>query len=762
MQHWFRLLVVVVVLAASSFVISPVEAQGQAGQVNVSNIRVVGTQRIEVETVVSYLTFKRGDRVASADLDKSLKSLFQTGLFSDVTLRLEGTVVVVNVVENPIINRLAFEGNQRISEEALTGEIQLRPRVVYTRSRVKSDVQRIIDIYRRSGRFAATVEPKVIQLEQNRVDLVFEIDEGDLTEIRQINFVGNREFSDSSLRGVIQTKETAWWRFLTSDDTYDPDRLSFDRELLRRFYLGEGYADFRVVSVVAELAPDKEAFFITFTVEEGERYKFGKPDLTTTLRNLDAEELRQQIEFEEGDWYDADQVEATISALSDAVGTRGFAFVEVKPRVKRDRQKRIITITFDIQEGPKVFVERINITGNVRTVDEVIRRELLLVPGDAFNTSKLRRSRRRIRNLGFFEKVEVENVPGSGADQTVVNVDVREQSTGEISFGAGFSNTSGILGDISLRERNLVGRAQDLRLRLQIGSELQQLDLSFTEPYFMDRPIAAGFDLFRVERDLQDESSFDRDSTGGSLRMGYRLQENLTQRWKYTLRQDEITNVDSTASLAVQQQEGETLTSEVSHTIQFDKRDDRFDPKSGFLISMTNAYAGLIGDVDYVRNDISGAYYVPITEDITGSVRLGGGYIIGLSDDNVRIIDRFFLGGSNLRGFENAGAGPRDIASDDALGGNWVYFGTAELSFPLGLPSEFGIRGRVFSDFGSIGLTDDEVGRINQTESIRLSAGVGLSWRSPFGPVRIDFAQAILKEDFDETELFRFSFGTSF
>ena len=737
-------------------------AQGQDGRTTVGSIRVTGTQRIEVETVTSYLTFKRGDRIASSDLDKSLKSLFQTGLFSDVTLRLEGTVVVVNVVENPIINRLAFEGNRRISDEALTAEIQLRPRIVYTRSRVKSDVQRIIDIYRRSGRFAATVEPKVIQLEQNRVDLVFEIDEGELTEIRQISFLGNREFSDSTLRGVIQTKETAWWRFLTATDTYDPDRLSFDRELLRRFYLSEGYADFRVVSVVAELTPDKEAFFITFTVEEGERYKFGKPDLTTSLRNLDPEELRQQIEFEEGDWYDADLVETTISNLSDAVGTKGFAFVDVKPRVKRDREERVITITFDIQEGPKVFVERINITGNVRTVDEVIRREILLVPGDAFNTSKLRRSRRRIRNLGFFEKVEVENVPGSGADQTVVNVDVREQSTGEISFGAGFSNTSGILGDVSLRERNLVGKGQDIRLRLQIGTELQQIDLSFTEPYFLDRPIAAGFDLFKVERDLQDESSFDRDSTGGSLRMGYRLQENLTQRWKYTLRQDEISNVESDASLAVQQQEGETLTSEISHTLQYDKRDDRFDPRRGFLVSMTNSYAGLLGDVDYVRNELSGAYYIPITDDITGALRLGGGYIIGLGDDNVRIIDRFFLGGSNLRGFENAGAGPRDIPSDDSLGGNWIYFGSVEASFPLGLPSEFGIRGRIFSDFGSIGLTDDEIGQIAMTESIRLSAGVGISWRSPFGPVRVDVAQAILKEDFDETELFRFSFGTSF
>lgn len=709
----------------------------------------------------TYLSFKSGDRISAGDLDKSLKSLFKTGLFADVTLAFEGDVVVVKVVENPIINRVAFEGNRRISDDTLRTEAQLRPRVVFTRSKVKSDTQRILELYRRGGRFGATVEPKVIQLEQNRVDLVFEIDESDLTEIRGINFFGNKRFSDGSLRGVIQTKESAWWRFLTTGDNYDPDRLAFDRELLRRFYLSEGYADFRVVSVVAELTPDKEGFLITFTLEEGERYRFGKVDVATPFQNLELDELRDLVTVEEEDWYDADEVEKSISNLTDAVGTKGFAFVEVKPRIKRNREKRTIDMTFEIQEGPKVFVERININGNLRTVDEVIRREILLVPGDAFNTSKLRRSRRRIRNLGFFEKVEVENVSGSNPDQTVINVDVREKSTGAISFGVGLSSSSGVVGDVSLRERNLVGRGQDLRLRFQLGAELQQIDLGFTEPYFLDRPISAGFDLFNTQRDLQDESSFDRETLGGALRLGYLLQESLFQRWRYSLRRDEITNVSNTASLVVQQQEGETLTSEVSHTLGFDTRDNRFDPRKGGTIQLATTYAGLGGDVEFLRNELRVGLFFPLVGDWTGSIRGGGGYIFGF-DQDVRIVDRFFLGGNNLRGFENAGAGPRDVASGDSIGGNWIWNGTVETTFPLGLPTEFGVRGRIFSDAGSIGVTDDDVGQVQSGDSVRLSVGVGLSWNSPFGPIKLDFARALLKEDFDKTETFRFSFGATF
>lgn len=729
--------------------------------VSVTEIRVDGAQRIEPDTVRSYMQMKIGDPISAVALDRALKNLFATGLFADVTVRREGSAVVVRVVENPIINRIAFEGNQRVSDEILRDEVQLRPRVVYTRSRVQADVQRIIDIYRQGGRFAATVVPKVIQLPQNRVDLVFEVDEGDLTEIRKITFIGNRKFSDSSLRGVIQTKESAWWRFFSGGDSYDPDRLVFDRELLRRHYLANGYADFRVVSAVAELTPDSSAFFITFTVEEGERYRFGKVDIDTSLRDLKPDQLLAQLTVGEGDWYDADEVENSIGNLSDAAGSFGYAFVDVRPRVKRDREKRSIDVTFNVQEGPRVFVERINIVGNIRTEDKVIRREILLVEGDAFNTSKLRRTQRRIRNLGFFEKADVTNVPGSEADKTVVNVNLEEQSTGEISFGAGFSTQAGILGNITVRERNLVGRGQDLRVGLSVGQREQQIDLSFTEPYFLDKNLSAGFDIFRTSTDLQDESSFDRESLGFGLRAGYRITEPLTQTWRYTIRQDDITDVDPNASLAIQEQAGKKLTSSVGQILQYDKRDSRFEPTEGYLLRYTNEFAGIGGDIRFVKNEVDASYYYPITPEVVGSISVGAGYMSGIGQDT-RIIDRFFLGGTNFRGFANSGAGPRDVGTDDSLGGNWLYRGTAEVTFPIGLPNELGIKMRVFTDVGSVGDSESIQAGATDNGALRLTVGIGLGWRSPFGPINIDFGEALLSEEFDDKQIFRFNFGARF
>lgn len=724
-------------------------------------IRVEGAQRVEADTVRSYIGMRPGDSVTPAALDKALKALFATGLFADVNMRQDGQDVTVRIVENPIINRLAFEGNRRITDEALTDEVKLRPRIVFTRARVQSDLQRIMDLYRRSGRFSATVVPKVIQLPQNRVDLIFEINEGELTEIRKIAFVGNKEFDDGDLREVVQTRESAWYRFLSSDDTYDPDRLTFDRELLRRHYLANGYADFRVVSAVAELTPDSKAFFVTFTVEEGARYKIGKVDITTALRNLDVEKLREGQTIVPGDWYNADEVEAMIGKLTDAVGVFGYAFVDIRPRVRRDRKTRLIDVAFVIQEGPRVFVETVKISGNVRTLDKVVRREILLVEGDAFNTSKLRRSRQRIRNLGFFERVEIENKAGSSRDKTVIDVSLKEKSTGEISFGAGFSSSAGVVGDAGIRERNLLGRGQDLQLGVQVGERQQQIDLSFTEPYFLGKNLSAGIDVFRTIRDLQSESSFDRETLGFSLRSGYRITEPLTQVWKYTLREDKITDIPTNASLAIQEQEGDFITSSIGQTLRYDKRDNRFNPTEGYFVELQNTLAGFGGDSQYLRNEVKGATYYELYDRWVLNIGAGVGYIVGISDD-IRIIDRFFLGGDDLRGFEDAGVGPRDLATLDSVGGNLFYRTTIGVTFPLGLPNEFGLRGRVFSDAGSLAENDSNFSTLTDTASIRMSVGTGLLWDSPFGPVNIDLAKALLKEDFDQTELFRFSFGTRF
>jgi len=736
--------------------------QPAVAQERISEIEVVGTQRIDPATVMSYMEVKPGDDFDVELMDSSLKGLFNTGLFADVALRREGDRLIVQVVENPIINRISFEGNKRLDDELLESEVTLRPRVVFTRTKVQADVARMLELYRRSGRFAATVDPKVIQLDQNRVNLVFEINEGPATGIRRVSFIGNSLFSDRTLRGVIQTEESAFYKIFTTEDTYDPDRLTFDRELLRRFYLSEGYADFRVASAVAELTPDQEDFIITFTVEEGQRYRFGEIDLESSLKDISADELKALVISEGGEWYDAEQVDETINVLSDAIGARGFAFVDIRPRVSRDRDARVIDITYEVNEGPRVYVERIDINGNVRTLDKVIRREFRLVEGDAFSTAKLQRSRRSLGNLGFFSKVEVQTGSGSEEDRTIITVDVEEQSTGDLTLGAGFSTTAGLLSDVSIRERNLLGRGQDLRLGLTLAQKQQQIDLRFTEPYFLDRDLTAGFDVFRRLTDLLDESSFEEDATGVGLRSGYQLTDAIRHNIRYGLERTEIANVKATASRVIQSQAGSAITSVISNEFFYDALDRRTEPTDGYFGKYQIDVAGLGGSVSYLRNVLGAGYFLPMFDtSVVASLRGEVGYIVGIGED-VRLVDRFFVGDSNLRGFSSAGVGPRDIVTDDAIGGNLSATGSAELQFPLGLPEELGITARVFSDFGTLTSVDDSGTGIVDTGSIRASVGVGLSWRSPLGPARLDLAQAVLKEDFDRTEVFRFSFGTRF
>lgn len=754
------------VLAAVFCAVTLLWSPGSAGAQSlldggtIEEIRIEGSQRVDPSTVQSYMRLDPGDPFDALRLDESLKALFATGLFADVTLTRQGDALIVRVVENPIINRIAFEGNSSIDNEILEVEIQLRPRVVYTRTRVQQDVERLLNLYRSQGRFAATVEPKIIRLEQNRVDLVFEIDEGATTGIETINFIGNRVFSDSSLRGEIATTESAWWRFLTSDDTYDPDRLNFDQELLRRFYLSEGYADFRVLSVVAELTPDKENFIITFTVDEGPRYSFGEIEVTSTIPNLDAEVLREFVTTEQGDWYDATEVDTTIDVLTNQVGNLGYAFVDVRPATQRNTEELVIDLNFEVQEGPRVFVERIDIEGNQRTLDKVIRREFRLVEGDAFNSAKLRRSRQRLNNLGFFRTVAIDNVEGSAPDRTVIQVNVEEQSTGDLSFGAGFSSASGPLGNITLRERNLLGRGQDLRVSFSLSGASSEIDLSFTEPYFLDRPIAAGFDVFRTTRDIG-ALDFEVERIGASLRAGYDLTEHTRQVVRYTFERQELNDVDSGSSAAAQEEDELQFRSIVSQTLTWDRRDNRFDPTSGWRVSLENELAGLGGDTRFLKSTTSATYYIPVLDRVTLSIGGEAGFLTGLGEDT-NVSDRFLLGGSNFRGFEVGGIGPRDLPSDDAIGGTRFYKGTVELAFPLGLPEEFSVRGRWFVDAGSLWDADNAPGDIIDDNKLRVSTGPGVSWDSPFGPLRVDLGFPILKEEEDKTELISFSFGTQF
>ena len=736
-------------------------AGGPARAQTITEVVVEGTQRIDPATVRSYLLLRPGDQVDADKLDRSMKALFATGLFSDVSIDRQGSRLVAKVVENPIVNRIQFEGNRKLADDVLLQEIQLKPRQVYTRTKVQNDVKRLIDIYRRAGRFAATVEPKVIELPQNRVDIAFEVVEGDVTSVRKIAFVGNQRFSEARLRDVLNTKESRWYRFLSTADTYDPDRISFDRELLRKFYLAQGYADFRVVSAVAELTPDRESFFVTFTVDEGERYRFGKVDIQSTLRDLKPELVRGSLLTEEGAWYDADQVDQSVQRMTDRIGALGFAFVDIRPRISRDRERKTIAVAYEVQEGPRVYIDRINISGNTRTLDKVVRREMRLAEGDAFNSAKMRRSRQRLRYLGFFDKADVTNVPGESPDRTVVNVDVQERSTGEISFGFGFSSSDGPLADIRLRERNLLGRGQDLMIGGMVSGKRQEIDFSFEEPYLFDTNVAAGLDLFKVNRNFQREASYDVDSYGGTVRARYEMSENLRHTVRVFARSETIQNVSSNASRFIREQVGTYRTYGPGHDLLYDRRDDRFDPTDGYFIRLSQDLAGFGGDSNWLRNRLSAGAYYPFAEDFIGSLTSESGFIYDM-DEPVRINQRFFVGGDNFRGFRSAGIGPRDTSTGDSLGGKRYVVGTASLSFPVGIPREVGMRTFAFSDFGSLWDTDAKGPSVVDENSIRASVGLGLSWRSPLGPIRLSVATPVVKESYDRDEIFRFSFGSRF
>jgi len=734
----------------------------------ISAIVVRGNQRIEAETIRSYMLLTPGDLYDADRADRSLRTLFATGLFRDVRIGRDGSRVVVEVQENPIINRVAFEGNRRVSDDVLRGEVQLRPRSVMTPQLVQLDRQRILDLYARRGRFAARVEPKLIELDQNRVDLVFEIVEGDAALVARINFVGNRAFSDARLRDVISTREQAFYRFLSSSDTFDPDRLNFDRELLRRYYLRSGYPDVQIGNATAELSPDRSGFFLTFPITEGERFTFGTVEITSAFQNLDTASLRRFIDVTSGGWYDGDAVERTAQALADAANLRGFPFVDVQPQITRDVEARRINLTFAINEAPRVFVERIDIQGNTRTQDRVIRREFRLAEGDAFNAAQIRRSRERIRNLGFFSDVQIQNAPGTAPDRTVLNTRVVERATGEVSLGGGFSTDAGFLADFGIRERNFSGTGIDTRIAATIAQRRSQVDLSVTEPAFLDRNLAIGADLFFVQRNLLIISGFNERRAGFSLRMGYEFNERLRQSWSYSLVNREVFDIQPGTSRFVTEQAGTTLLSQISQTLVYDTRDNPIESRRGYVVRLGTDVAGLGGDVAYLRARADAALFLPLERafghqdyvlTISGSFGQLWDFDSGRPD---RIVDRFFLGGENLRGFAIGGAGPRDLVTRDALGGRLLWTQSTEFRFPLpGIPNEIGLLGRGFVDVGSLSQTVTGAG-IGDTSTPRVGAGVGVSWRSPFGLINIDVAQAVARQRFDETQVVRFGFGTRF
>jgi outer membrane protein insertion porin family len=830
----------------------------------IQSIAVKGNQRIEAATVGSYLPIQVGMPAEQELLDLSLKTLFNTGLFADVNLEMkpDGSLII-EVTENPIVNRVLLEGNRRLKDDKITEEIQLAPRAVYTRAKIQADVQRIIDLYRAKGRFAATVTPKVTPLEQNRIDVIYEIDEGPKTGIAKVNFIGNKVFTDNELRGEILTKESHWWRFFSSSSNYDPDRLEYERELLRQFYGRNGYADFSVVSSTAELTPDRKDFFITFTVEEGPKYEVGEVRVKTTLAKLDSDVLEHFVPIKKGQTFNSERVDDAVEAITFATGATGYAFVDVNPRLDRHPDSNTVDITFEVNEGPRVYVERINIKGNTRTLDKVIRREVRIAEGDPFNRVLVDRTRSRVRALGYFKEVEIEEKPGSAPDRTELDLTVEEQSTGSLSIGVGVSSTENFIIDLSIEERNLMGRGQFLRFRVQMSSRTRQVDIRFTQPYFLGRNLAAGFSVFNQRTNFR-ESGFIRNRIGGGVNAGFQVSEYGRGGLSYTLTYDDVTidrrsqlnlaasadplsilipgampdqvltttvngagmvipRVDSLGNpiqtviaplcdFIIQSltptcaSRGNFLTSLIGTSLSFDTRDDPIKPRRGWRTALSLGFAGLGGDVNYYKAEATGAIYHPIIGNFIGSLKGRAGYIDGYGGDEVRLSDRFFEGASTFRGFNVAGIGPRFLTGTrlnpnnpnsvlvpqidrngnlvgQAIGGKVYAIGSAEILLPLPLPEEYGIRAVLFSDFGTVGLVDESIRALNNDPSrfldldgdgiaetapvqdalaLRVTAGVSVSWKSPFGPVRFDIAKILRKEEYDRVQGFRFSAGTSF
>ena len=685
----------------------------QAYAETIAQIRLEGNQRVEEETVLSYLQFSRGDEFDPEKIDNSIKVLFQTGLFADVQMFQRGSTLVIKLEENPLINQVNFEGNSEIDDAALAKEVEVRERMIFTKARVQSDTQRVLALYQKSGFYNVRVAPKLIRLPENRVNLVFEVTEGSETTVKTIGFTGNEAFSDGALRDIIGTQETSWWNFFQKNNTYDPDRLEYDKELLRRHYLKHGYADFNVISADVQLSPNGDYFEIAFAVEEGPRYTIADVAVNIGDTNLDPERLKEVIKTGVGDDYNATKVDRTVENLALEASRQGYVFAKVEPKVDRNVGQGSLNISYNIVEGRRAYVEQIIIEGNTRTLDEVIRRELLIYEGDAFNRTLVERARRRLTALDFFEKIDFQEEDGSAPDKINLIVAVTEKSTGKISFSIGYSTVEQVVGSVELSERNLLGRGQYVKLNTTLSFKRQQIDFSFTEPYFMGMPILAGFDLFAKKTQNTSTSDFETSDVGGALRTGFKLDELSSVGFKYTIAFRDVSGIDATkSSPAIIAQEGSSIKSSVGATYTWDDLDNPIRPTLGFRGQLESEIAGLGGDAYFGRLEARGWYFLPLYEEsIVLKLEGNAGHIEGFNSNGVRLQDRFFKGAESFRGFAQSGVGPRQIGNDgdtDAIGAESYAIATAELTFPVGLPEQWGIEGAAFTDFGTVFGTAEE------------------------------------------------------
>ena len=778
-----------------------VAASGVAFAQTASSIAVQGNRRVEADTVRSYFRPGPGGRLGPVEIDEGLKSLYATGLFADVHVNHAGGRLVVTVVENPVINRVAFEGNKKAKDEQLRIEVQSKARGTLSKPTVQADVQRIIEIYHRSGRFDVQVTPKIIELPNNRVDLVFEIKEGDKTGVKEINFVGNKAFSRSRLKDVIKTTESNWLSFLQTTDIYDPDRVEADRDLLRRFYLKYGYADVRIVSAVGEYDPAKKGFIVTFTIDEGPQYKVGTVDVVSNVQAINPAQLRGRLKISAGSVYNADLVEKSVEAMTIEAAKQGFAFANVRPRGDRNATNHTINLSFLVEEGARAYIERINIRGNTRTRDYVIRREFDLGEGDAYNRALIDRAERRLKNLNFFKTVRITNEPGSAPDRVVVNVDVEEMPTGEFSVSGGYSTADGFIGEVSVADRNLMGRGQLAKASVTYGERTRGFDLSFVEPYLLGYRMAGGIDLYARQNLASSYVSYDSQTIGTNLRLGFALTEEIAFQPRYSIYQQKITlpneyndcspstvpgnpanttgancYANGEASLPVRMElaNGPVTTSLVGYTLSYNTVDNLKSPTSGLYAELRQDFAGVGGDVNFIRSQVEARNYYEVLPDVVGVLKLQGGHIAGWGGKDLRMLDHFKMGPNLVRGFAPAGIGPRDLnpnTTQDALGGSLYWGASVEAQTPLYfLPKEIGIKLAAFVDAGSVwdykGPTywaqTGETVQLADSNAVRSSAGIGFLWDSPLGPLRFDLAYPLSKESYDRTQVFRFSGGGKF
>jgi outer membrane protein insertion porin family len=745
-----------------------------------SRIDVAGNQRIEADTIRVFAGVEPGQPVSPEELNLAVRRLFETGLFEDVTVMPEAGRLVITVVENPSINQIAFEGNRSLDDEALGAVIELRSRRAFSVAAAEADAQRIIDAYRAAGRFGAEVTPVIIRLPENRVDLVFQVVEGRPTRVQRVNFIGNEVFSDGRLRRAIETSQANILSSVFGTGSYDQDRLELDRELLRQFYLERGFIDFQVLSATAEIARERNAFFVTFVLSEGPRYDFGEIGVASSVPGLDAAAFEPLLApVLGGGVYNARLVERVVERMAFQAGQQGYAFLEVRPRITRNEAARTVDIVFELVEGERVFIERIDISGNTRTLDRVIRRQFRVVEGDAFNAREIRNAENRIRGLEYFSEVAVSVREGSSPARALIGVEVEEQPTGSLNLGGSFSSSEGFAAQVSITERNFLGRGQTVSAAVTASSQFTNVDFTFIEPALFDRDLLGGFQIYYRDRNFN-ETAYKTSNIGFVPRIGFPVSENGRLTLRYTISQDEIYDVTRDTSRIIQDEAGTELTSALGGTYVYDRRNSPVDPTAGFILTLNQEFAGLGGDATYSKTSgVARAYASLFEEDLVLSAALEAGALF--SQDGSNVTQRFITGGDAFRGFARNGVGPRDIcgeggrgactdpqqdeAVDDPLGGNYLSVLRLDASFPLGPLEQYGIFGGVFSDIGSLwGLdeTDGSMGEVDADFYLRATAGVSVFVETPLAPLRFNFARALRKRSYDETENFRFTIATRF